>query len=185
MEVSVDLTRAEFNSLVDSLKFLLKVMNIGPSQIRVSLSHIWSDVQQMFSSDSYNDVEELIANIVTSASQKSGSTNASKAFDHMIQNGFSTSRGDRNVVILFSTGIFSDSDFNDAKTKAEDLKSGPNAVYIVTVGAGLGSNLTNLLDIASDPAFCFLIGDDLFVNKRALQALLSTLEFDFCSGYVD
>ena len=185
MEVSVDLTRAEFNSLVDSLKFLLKVMNIGPSQIRVSLSHIWSDVQQMFSSDSYTDVEELIANIVTSASQKSGSTNASKAFDHMIQNGFSTSRGDRNVVILFSSGRYSDSDFNDAKTKAGVLKSGANSVYVVTVGAGLGSNLTNLLDIASDPAFCFLIGDDLYINKRALQALLSTLEFDFCSGYVD
>ena len=185
MEVSDDISRTEFNSLVDSLKFLLQIINIGPSQVRVSLSHIWSDVQQMFSTDSNTDAEKLIADVVNSAAQKSGSTNASKAFDHMIQNGFSTSRGDRNVVILFSSGRNSDSDFNDAKTKAEVLKSGANSVYVVTVGAGLGSNLTNLLDIASDPAFCFLIGDDLYVNKSALQALLSTLEFDFCSGYVD
>ena len=184
MEVSDDLSRIEFNSLVDSVKFLLQIINIGPSQVRVSLSHIWSDVQ-MFSTDSNTDADKLIADVVNSAAQKSGSTNASKAFDHMIQNGFSTSRDDRNVVILFSSGRYSDSDFNDAKTKAEVLKSGANSVYVVTVGAGLGSNLTNLLDIASDPAFCFLIGDDLYVNKSALQALLSTLEFDFCSGYVD
>ena len=160
-------------------------MNIGSSKIRFSLSHIWSDVKMILISDSYTDIDTLLADAITAASQKSGSTNASKAFEHVIQNGFPTSRGDRNVLILFSTGRFSDNDFNDVKTKAKAIRSGPKAINIVSVGAGLNSYVTNLVAIASDPAFCFLIGDDVYMYKSSLQALLSTLEFDFCSGYLD
>ena len=179
LEVSKDLTKKEFNELVNSLKFLLQVMNIGVSAVRISLTHFWSEVTDKFSFDTYSDKDELIAYVVSSASQKDGSTNAGKAFDYVIQSGFQGSN--RKVLLVLSSARYPDID--DVKTKAQQLKS--DGVYIVTIGVGLKSDHANLLDIASDPAFSYLTGDDVHIDKSSLQALLSTLEYEFCDGYVD
>ena len=146
---------------------------------RISLTHFWSDVTELFTFDTYTDTSVLIADVVTSAVQKEGQTNASKAFDHVINAGFSGSN--RNILFLFSSARFTDID--DVRTKVQQLKAA--GVYIATVGVGLGSNHSNLIDIASDPAFSYLIGEDVYIDNSSLQAILSTLKYDFCSGYVD
>ena len=146
---------------------------------RISLTHFWSDVTELFTFDTYTDTSVLIADVVTSAVQKEGHTNARKAFDHVIQTGFTGSN--RKIVFLFSSARFTDID--DARTKAQQLKD--DGVYIATIGVGLNSNHSNLLDIASDPAFSYLIGEDVYIDNSSLQALLSTLKYEFCDGYVD
>ena len=178
LEVSEDLTNKEFDELVNSLKFLLQGINIS---VRISLSHFWSEVTDLFTFDTYFDKNELIADVMKSASQISGSTNASKAFDHVLQNGFPRSIRNRKVLLVFSSARYPD--IEHVKTKAQQLKA--DGVYIVTIGVGLKSDHTNLLDIASDPAFSYLTGEDVYIDKSSLQALLSTLEYDFCDGYVD
>ena len=136
-------------------------------------------MSELFTFDTYTDAKALIADVVTTAVQKKGQTNASKAFDHVIQTRFTGSN--RKIVLLFSSARFTDID--DVMVKAQQLKD--NGIYIATVGVGLNSNHSNLLNIASDPAFSYLIGPDVYIDKSSLQALLSTLEYEFCDGYVD
>jgi hypothetical protein len=97
------------------------------------------------------------------------------------QNGFSAGRGSRpdarKIIVVVTTG--STNDMKQVLTETKKLKN--SGKIIVTVGAGLNASYTNLLEISSDPALTFILGDDVHINVKVLDSLKTLLEYDECS----
>lgn len=108
--------------------------------------------------------------------------NVSTALNEIHQKGFTTLKGSRpnarQIVILVTSGKGSET--KNAKEASKRLKE--SGRIVVTIGAGLNINMTNLLELSTDPAFTYVIGDDVYTDVSVLDSLRTTFVYDYCSN---
>ena len=136
----------------------------------------------MYNFTTYTTRADLIADIAKTTKQPFTTTaNVTNALIELNQNGFSTSRGSRayarKVVVVVTSGNVND--MQKLLTEAKYLKDA--GIIIVSIGSGLNANYTNLLEMSSDPALTYIVGDDVHIDVTALESLKTLLVYDYCS----
>ncbi|XP_060557888.1 collagen alpha-6(VI) chain-like [Ruditapes philippinarum] len=181
MDVSANIKEKDFSTQVQAVIHILANADIGPEFTQLRYSTFTDTANTIYDFDTYNDSRDHIAEVSRKTKQAS-STNVdvAKALDVIYLHGFSNSTGARpgarQILILITSGNISD--MQKVLMKAKHFKD--QGVIVVTIGAGLNSNYTNLLEIASDPFFTFILGDDVNIDVKVLDSLKTTLVYGHC-----
>lgn len=179
MDASTDLMISDFYNQIDNMRQLAKATPISEQGTHVSYTRYGKNVHVEFGFDLHYHQDPLIAALsnVARLKQVMGPTNTTKVLEHFLTEGFSSSRSEvRRIMVLFSNGHFGDLDL--VTRVANDLKAA--GVIIAAVGAGASANMTSLLNIASDPAFVYILGDDVYTETSTINTLKSSFEFYEC-----
>ena len=182
MDSSNAATPIQFNSYIMAARTLIESLTINKDGAHIAFTRFADTVQDEFSLDDYMTQQEIIIAMTSNGrtSQFQQPPNTSKALQHVQLNSFTVTQGRRSnarkVVVLFSNGHFIEKE--GVKTQANLLKDG--GVVLVCIGVGRDADVTSLLEIASDPTFVYVVGDDVFTNMSVLSSLAGSLEFDVC-----
>ena len=125
-------------------------------------------------------VDDVMIYIGQHTKQWTGPANLSRALDHVTNSGFDAATGSRSAarkfVVVFLHGL--SDDYTAVKSSADALKR--SGVTMATVGLGY-TNMTSLLELASDPALAFSVGEDINIPYKVLSAMAGSMEFDVCN----
>ncbi|XP_028275078.1 scavenger receptor cysteine-rich type 1 protein M130-like isoform X2 [Parambassis ranga] len=129
------------------LEVLVNTFNIGPDKVQISLIQNCMDPHAEFYLNTHHDLNAVVKAVRT-FSYRGGSTNASKALNHVREKIFQSSRGSRpnvpRVIILITDGQLSD-DFEDPATR---LRNADVDIFAVGVKDAVRSELEA---IATEP----------------------------------
>ncbi|XP_028275079.1 uncharacterized protein LOC114444595 isoform X3 [Parambassis ranga] len=129
------------------LEVLVNTFNIGPDKVQISLIQNCMDPHAEFYLNTHHDLNAVVKAVRT-FSYRGGSTNASKALNHVRETIFQSSRGSRpnvpRVIILITDGQLSD-DFEDPATR---LRNADVDIFAVGVKDAVRSELEA---IATEP----------------------------------
>ncbi|XP_053374307.1 collagen alpha-5(VI) chain-like [Mercenaria mercenaria] len=183
MDVSANIKPKEFDTQLKAAIHLLGITDVGLNATQFSYSTFTNTMHNIYSFDKYSERVDLIAE-VSKKTKHVFSTNGdvANALGDLYQNGFSSSKGSRSearqIVVLITSGQLGD--MEQVKAEAKRLKD--SGKIIITIGTGLSANMTNLLEISSDPAFTYIIGDDVYTDFDVLDSLKTTFVYDYCSN---
>ncbi|XP_045169650.2 collagen alpha-5(VI) chain-like [Mercenaria mercenaria] len=183
MDVSANIKPKEFDTQLKAVIHLLGITDVGLNATQFSYSTFTDTMHNIYSFDTHGERVDLIAE-VSKKTKHVFSTNGdvANALSDLYQNGLSSSKRSRSearqIVVLITSGHVDDT--NQVRAEAQRLKDSGN--IIITIGAGLSANMTNLLEISSDPAFTYILGDDVNINVDVLDSLKTTFVYDFCSN---
>ncbi|XP_060557921.1 collagen alpha-6(VI) chain-like isoform X1 [Ruditapes philippinarum] len=182
MDVSASIKHQELDIQIRAVIHLLGITKVGPKATQFSYSTFTETVHNVYDFTTYKSRADQIADISKKTRQTISTTaNLANALNELKQNGFSAGRGSRldarKIIVVVTTG--STNDMKQVLTETNKLRN--SGKIIVTVGAGLNANYTNLLEISSDPALTFILGDDVHINVKVLDSLKTLLEYDECS----
>ncbi|XP_053374160.1 uncharacterized protein LOC123531094 [Mercenaria mercenaria] len=182
MDITSSIGVKNFNTQIQAVAYLIKQSNVSADAVQFSYTTFSEHYQTISDFNHFDNGPELISMINTKTRMKLNSnSNVSSILEYLSSDGFSVIKGtrphSRKVAVIFSSGNVED--LTLVKSQSKKLKDSGHLV--VTIGVGLSANATNLVEISSDPALTFILGDDVFQDIRNLDALLSILEYSFCS----
>lgn len=182
MDVSANIGVAEFDTQINAVTHLFQISAVGPSSTQFSYSTFADTTNEIISFNQFSSQIDLISTVnLKTEKATTFQANVSKALNEIHQEGFTALKGSRQnarqIVVLVTSGKGFDSE--KAKEASERLKD--SGIIVVTIGAGLNINMTNLLEISTDPAFTYIIGDDVYTDVNVLDSLRTTFVYDYCS----
>ena len=182
MDVSASINPREFDNQIKAVIHLLQLTDVGPNGTQFSFSRFTDKVTNVYYFTTHTTQPDLIADVTKSTKQSFSTTaNVTNALNEIMQNGFSVSRGSRadarKVVIVVTSG--NANDMQKVLTEAKRLKE--SGKIIVSIGSGMNANYANLLELSSDPALTFIVGDDVHIDVTVLDYLKTLLVYDYCS----
>jgi uncharacterized protein YegL len=182
MDISARIGAENLNKQTEAVVHLIKHANVAKSAVQFSITTFAEQYEPQVDFNHFYDGPSLISWINSNIRMvKESTSNISRALEYISSDGFTAVKGartnSRKVVMLFSSGEVDDLTLVKAQSKL--LKDA--GYLVVTVGIGLEANYANLIQISSDPAFTFILGDEMEQEVDNLEALLSTLEHSLCS----
>ena len=182
MDVSSNIGAKNLDKQIEAVVHLIKHSDVANNVVQFSFTTFTDQYKNKIEFHDFSDATSLISEINSNTRIIHGSmANVSNVLEYVHTSGFTSVNGarpnSRKVVIVFSSGLVDDMALTESQSKM--LKA--SGYLVVTVGIGLDANYSNLVDISSDPAFTFILGDDVNQEVDDLEALLSTLEYSTCS----
>ena len=179
IDASTDVSIKDFYEQQNTMRMLAKYSPVSTNGVHISYTRYGESLYEEFDFDEHLTSDDVVIALSKPERLNSvkGPSNATNALLHFQNEGFSNTLVDkRKFIVLFTNGNFHD--FDNVVKVADDLKN--ENIFIVTVGSGHSVNMTSLLQIASDPAFVYVIGDDVHTDISAIYTLISSFEFYDC-----
>ena len=182
MDTSSNIGAKNLNKQIEAVVHLIKHSDVANNIVQFSFTTFADQYKNEIEFNHFSDRPSIISKINANTKMADEpNSNVSKVLEHIYSDGFTAAKGtrahSRKIVMLFTSGQVDD--LTLIKNQSKRLKD--SGYLVVTVGIGLEANYTNLVELSSDPAFTFILGDDLKLEVDNLEALLSTLEHSLCS----
>ncbi|XP_052774125.1 collagen alpha-5(VI) chain-like [Mya arenaria] len=167
----------EFETALDAGKLIINGLSLYPNGSDVSITTYGNDFKTIVSFNE-NKPKQALMQILNSKikQEKTVSAMDESAFINNIETSFrSIVRPRRKFFILFTQGSTMNTCLGLFQRFAKKFD-----VTVVTIGVGWRTNIKNLLEISSDPAYTYVLGDEMGADETVLYSLFSSLEYDQC-----
>lgn len=181
IDSSSDVDWLKYSEQITALHVMLRAIPVGVDDVHVSLAKFADDVVEVCSFDEHFTTTNLRVEL-NGVSRMNTEGNITKALQHARMTGFLVSSGARSdtrkFVILVTSRDFSE-DIAEIKVEAENLKE--SGVTLVTVAID-AETADHYLDIATDPAFVYILGNEVRTPHNVLYTLVGSLDYDVCES---
>ena len=179
---SITTTPNKIFYLLDFIKHVISSSSVDSGDVRFALSLYSDQVYNYFYLNTYTTIAQMIADINTTPLPNHGGTDTGGALEHLHNQVFQASHGDRNtapnIVIVITDGKSTD----NAHTvqQANMLKN--QGVHIIVVGVGSLIDTVELHQMASDPTFENVFNVYDFNDLFTIQTVIENKFVQECKG---
>ncbi|XP_052777148.1 collagen alpha-5(VI) chain-like [Mya arenaria] len=176
-DLSGETSVQDFYSFLDAGAFITDHLGLYPHDTDISLATFGNQYETIVSLGEYKQKGDIMTKLNTAIRQNDKITRiyASNLVagleNHLSTHGHSK----RQFVILFTQGL----SINAIGDHFEEFGK-QSDVTVVVIAAGLNSDVEKLLQVASDSAYIYVLGEDFNTDKTVLFTLLNVIEYFKC-----